>query len=433
MNTVLGYAQLLERNKQLPAKTRESSAVIRRSAEHLTNVIEGLLEISTIEAGRLTLHRDLVRLPALMDQLVDMFRLQATNKGLDFNYSFTNLPEYVATDEKRFRQLLINLLSNAIKFTSQGNISFSIRFRNEIARITIEDTGIGIDENDIDTIFDPFERSNNPSIQSIPGTGLGLSISRLLTELMGGEIKVESELNVGSKFSLTLMLPAISTPTTTPDIEHEITGYAGKRLNILVVDDDENHRALVDELLSSLEFKISLASDAEHCLRQLYHRSVDLFLLDVSMPNTDGWQLATQLRSLGYNQPIIMVSANPREDQWASVYDDYIVKPIQLNDLLEKIGNVLQVDWIQSSATPEKAIEEVIRDGTQSPPVEVISELRSMAKIGYLSGVVALLEQLEEKQSIAPDILGQLQRIAKTCDLDQMLQYINKLEKIWKQ
>ena len=183
----------MENDATVPAHRKEALGVIRRSGEYLSDLIEGLLDISKIEAGRLDLHRDQVRIGLLMEQLVTMFRLQAEDKGLAFEYHCPNpLPDLVTTDEKRLRQILINLLSNAIKYTDAGGVSLTLRYRSQVAEFTVRDTGEGIAPENIERIFRPFERIRTPG-QARAGTGLGLTITRLLTEIMGGDISVTSE------------------------------------------------------------------------------------------------------------------------------------------------------------------------------------------------------------------------------------------------
>ncbi|BBI71355.2 hypothetical protein HAALTHF_12340n [Vreelandella aquamarina] len=187
LNAAFGYAQLLEHDDTIPPERRKAVAIIRRSTEHLSDLIEGLLEISKIEAGRLELYRNQVRVSALIDEIVAMFRLQAQEKGIDFTFtSEGRIPEWVITDEKRLRQILINLLSNAIKFTNHGQVSLNFRYRNQVAEFTIHDTGVGIEEEDIQRIFKPFERVRKPGVPIANGTGLGLTITKLLTDIMGG-------------------------------------------------------------------------------------------------------------------------------------------------------------------------------------------------------------------------------------------------------
>ena len=202
LNAISGYAQLLEQDTSLAPKPRDQVRVVRRSADHLSGLIDGILDISKIEAGRLYLSRDEVRLSEFLDQLVGMFRLQAAAKGIDFVFKRPAvLPLVVYADEKRLRQILINLLSNAIKFTQEGSVQFVVHYRSPVAEFEVIDTGPGIQPDDLERIFAPFERGALGAAQPQTGTGLGLTISRLLAGVMGGDIKVQSKIGEGSTFT----------------------------------------------------------------------------------------------------------------------------------------------------------------------------------------------------------------------------------------
>ena len=201
LNAISGYAQLLEQDSSLLPKPRDQVRVVRRSADHLSGLIDGILDISKIEAGRLYLSRDEVRLSDFLDQLVGMFRLQAAAKGIEFIFKRpTVLPVVVYADEKRLRQILINLLSNAIKFTQSGSVQFVVHYRSPVAEFEVIDTGPGIQAGDLERIFAPFERGALGVSQPQTGTGLGLTISRLLAGVMGGDIRVSSTVGTGSTF-----------------------------------------------------------------------------------------------------------------------------------------------------------------------------------------------------------------------------------------
>ena len=208
LNAILGYAQLMEHDTALSTARRGNVSTIRRSGEHMAGLIEALLDIAKIEAGRIDIYRDAVRLPEFLQQLVQMFQLQAAARGIEFEFSSRgHTPEIVHTDERRLRQILINLLSNAVKFTQAGIVHLRLSWRSEVAEFTVQDTGIGIGATDIERIFEPFVRLDGPT-NSAPGVGLGLTITRLLTQIMGGELSVTSTPGQGSSFTVRLHLSA---------------------------------------------------------------------------------------------------------------------------------------------------------------------------------------------------------------------------------
>ncbi len=432
LNAVLGYAQLLEQDEEIPVSRREAIAVIRRSSEHLADLIEGLLDISKIEAGRLDLHRDQVRIRPLLDQIVHMFRLQAEAKGILFNYHCEGfLPEYVATDEKRLRQILINLLSNAIKFTEWGGVSFSVRYRSQVAEFTIRDSGVGIDRDDLERIFRPFERVRKPGMTAVPGTGLGLTITRLLTDIMGGDIAVQSTPGVGSTFVVTLMLSRIDTPSLAPVAEKRVRGYAGARRTLMVVDDDPTHRGLISDLLTPLGFQVVEAHSGADCLALLPQCRCDAFLLDVSMPGINGWQLAAELRAQAVTVPIIMVSADAREGQhqphntseqprW---HDDYLAKPVRQTLLLEKLGNLLQLQWRHEGEHEEESVFTAASfTAHQLPEATELQELRALAEIGYVNGLKKKINQLSQEGKAAPEFIQHLQLLVSQFRFDRIVE-----------
>ena len=422
LNTILGYTQLLEKDKSLLSEHHAKLNLIHRSGDHLADLIEGILDISRIEAGRVELRRDQVPLKSLVEDLVEMFRMQAENKGLSFNYKIkTHIPDVVFGDEKRLRQILINLLSNAVKYTKSGRVSLSFSYKSQVAEFTITDTGIGIDSENIDLIFQPFERIRNPGSPQMPGTGLGLTISKFFVEIMGGEITLQSKLNEGSSFKLSLMLPSDTNPIVNIETVKEIQSYKGSQKTIMVVDDDASHRGLISEILSPLNFIVLEATDSYNCLEDIEKTQIDLFLLDISMPGLDGWGLLKLLRNRKITSSIIMLSADAFENPDYStqdktldnnkpnlinknkkqLHDDYLNKPISDKLLLDKIANTLELEWIYEPTdvlttqenTPSISVnKEIFEDIEQSD----FRELISMAELGYIEGIEKILIRLEK-------------------------------------
>ena len=268
LNAILGYAQLLERDPAIPKPRLNAIRVVRRSAEHLSGLIDGLLDISKIAAGRFHLSRTEVQLSAFLDEIVAMFRLQATAKGIEFRHVRTGrLPVVIQTDENRLRQILINLLSNAIKFTDAGHVTFRVRYHHQVAEFTVEDTGVGIHSSDLERIFQPFERARTVGALATIGTGLGLTITSLLTKIMGGDISVESEVGKGSTFRVKLLLSEVTRPRIASTMEYRVRGYGGPRQTVLVVDDNEVQRELIRDLLEPLGFVVVSAASGRECLQ----------------------------------------------------------------------------------------------------------------------------------------------------------------------
>ncbi len=428
LNAILGYAQLMENDDSIPANRKEALGVIRRSGEYLADLIEGLLDISKIEAGRLDLHRDQVRIELLMEQLVTMFRLQAEEKGLAFDYHCPlPLPDMVTTDEKRLRQILINLLSNAIKYTDQGSVSLTLRYRNQVADITVKDTGEGIADENLDRIFRPFERIRSPG-QNRAGTGLGLTITRLLTEIMGGDISVISKPGDGSTFKVSLMLSSLhnASPRSISAPARRIYGYHGPRQKILIVDDDLSHRQVIRAMLSPLGFEVSDTGNALCVADTVASDRPDLVLLDVSMPGLSGWEVLDQLRKDQHNMPVIMISADAREGQHApgaeKLHNGYIIKPVRLNLLLDTIGQELNLAWrFKPSPEPLAPLAVPATAELTLPDLDCRRQLANLARIGHRKGLLEALHELKNNPTSNLRFTDELTKLTQDFQFEKIL------------
>ncbi|HVJ51797.1 MAG TPA: ATP-binding protein [Aliidongia sp.] len=424
LNAIYGYAQLMDEDGAAPRP--QAVRVIRRSAEHLSNLIDGLLDISKIEAGHVRLSRDSVRIQDFLEQIVDMFRLQAQAQGIGFHYEKpAALPDYVHTDEKRLRQILINLLSNAVKYTERGHAGLSVTYRSQVAEFLIEDTGIGIPEADRERIFMPFERGNMPAAHAVPGTGLGLTITKLLTEVMGGAVSVEARPGGGSRFRVKLFLPETAGPARPARRDAPITGYRGRRLTVLAVDDDAAHLDLVRELLVPLGFVLFTAIDGPSSLALARECHPDLVLLDISLPGMSGWEIARALREEGFEAPIMMVSANGDELQPGqrpdTAHDDFLVKPIEVKRLMERIGALLGLDWLHE-APAEPAAEAV----PVPPARDQLEALYRLGRIGHVRGIEAKLDEIAAEDPGSAAFIGRLRDLVQRFELKQYMRILDE-------
>ncbi|WP_207061247.1 ATP-binding protein [Motiliproteus sp. SC1-56] len=434
LQSVLGYAQLLAERGDVPEDHKRGLAIIQRSGQYLADLIEGLLDISKIEAGRLDLYRNRVKLPQLIDELVAMFRMQALEKGLRLDCRiYSALPDRVIADEKRLRQILINLLSNAVKYTARGSVELEVFYRNQVAEFVVKDSGMGIDEEALKRIFDPFERVRTAHSSHLPGTGLGLTIVKLLTEIMGGDLQVTSTPGEGSCFRVSLMLPWISDAEAGELAPQRAVGYEGYQRTLCLVDDDPVLRGMLAELLTPLGFIILEAPDAAACLRMLESATPDLFVLDVSMPGMSGLELARALRKRGVGAPILMLSADAQEadrhpeDQAA--FDDYLVKPVANQVLLDKLASHLQLRWTYQQSTDSPPADHpsmphtdfAVPAGAPSiPDHALVRELRAYAEMGYRKGVRNVLAQLAAAALLPPETQQRLEQLSEQFQLEQL-------------
>jgi len=434
LNAILGYAQLLERDPAIPQQRVNAIRVVRRSAEHLSGLIDGLLDISKIEAGRFHLSRNEVQFSDFLDEIVAMFRLQAIAKGLEFQHLRSGrLPAVIQTDENRLRQILINLLSNAIKFTDAGRVTFRVRYLHQVAEFTIEDTGVGIDGSDIERIFQPFERARTGGALATIGTGLGLTITSLLTKIMGGDISVKSEVGKGSTFRVKLLLSEVTRPRIASTMEYRVRGYAGPRQTILVVDDNEVQRILIRDLLEPLGFVVLSAAGGRECLQIVERTNPNLVLLDIAMPEMDGWEVAQQLRRRHGKRPAILIlSANaidPRHMLEAErLYDDTMMKPIDLRQLLKKIHALVDIEWLYSNDVPPPDSPPTAAQLAATLPAGCdIDELIQLGEIGHVTRILERLGEIENGAPECREFIGRMRSIVNAFDFRR---YVAALQEV---
>lgn len=422
LNSIYGYAQLVERGDSISAA--EAARIIARSAEHLTSLVDGLLDMSQVEHGVLRVSHDIVRFPAFLEQIAGMFRQTARAKGLDFQFEAPELlPEYVRMDQKRLRQVLINLLSNAIKFTDYGEVRLKVEYSGQIARFYVIDTGPGIAPEDQQRIFTPFERGSGDAAK--PGVGLGLPITRALVQILGGDLDFESTVGVGTTFRVTMLLGLFAGKMQETAPMERVTGYEGPRRSILVVDDDLQQLAFVSRVLESKGFDVPVAGSGEMALTLCANTHVDLALLDISMPGMTGWETAAALRRVfGNSIRIVMLSANADEaDAHASEgpHDLFLVKPIEIDTLLESIGDQLELRWEKEAIAPPEAGR---AEDAMAPLPEVahhhLRRIRDLVRIGHVRGIEAEIKLLASAAPEAEQLVARLFDCLDRFDLSTM-------------
>ncbi|WP_086619611.1 ATP-binding response regulator [Erythrobacter tepidarius] len=410
LNAICGYAQLLERGDG--RDTVQAGKVIRRSAEHLSNLVEGLLDIAQVESGSLKLARDTICFPAFLEQLAAMFEPQAAMKGLALNLDLPpTLPEFVRADPKRLRQVLINLLSNAIKFTDTGSVTLRVHYRNELATFEVVDSGIGIAPADIERILLPFERAGAAAARS--GIGLGLAITQALVTIMGGELRIESKPDEGSRFIVRLML---SQPLSPPvDLRgHEATSlYLGRERRVLLIDDDPAHRAALCALLIPRGFAVLTAEGGADGLAIAASEQPDLVLLDVSMPGMSGWDIAATLRRRhGAALRIVMLSGEIADSaEGGEVADRFVPKPFDFDQLLAVISEELSLEWPRTAQTRPGLTTLPARIGAEAQPH--LAEIARLVRIGHVRAIEA---QIDALAALGPDTATLAERMRAHLD-----------------
>ncbi|WP_437516446.1 ATP-binding protein [Sorangium sp. So ce1099] len=423
LNGILGYAQLLQRSPRLPPEDRPSVDVVRRSGEHLLTLIDDVLDLARIEAGRMDLAPGDVHLPSLARTVAELCKVRAAQKGLAFELEVAEgTPAWVRADEKRLTQVLLNLLGNAIKFTRAGRVTFRVAGGEQEGRggvvFRVEDTGPGIAPADLARIFEPFEQAGDERTR-VEGAGLGLAITRRIVDQMGGRIDVESAPGEGSTFTVALDLPALAgaspAPSGTRGGAAAITGYEGARRTILVVDDHEDNRAFLRDALAPLGFEVVEAAGGEAAVALAEARRPDLALMDLRMPDLGGDEAARRIRRIPglAGLPILATSASVEEPERArsaaAGCDGFLPKPIDLGALLALLERRLTLTWVH--AAPASARGGAERDGGEEPlrgpavppPLEELARLAELVDRGRIQDFVQRLAALEaEDPRLAP-------------------------------
>ncbi|MEE7628145.1 response regulator [Methylobacter sp. Wu8] len=390
LNSIVGYAYILQKDPAIPAHRRQAVDILKRNGDHLSALIEDILDIARIEARKFELRQEPIDFPGFIEHLVSVFKLQAEQKGLSFYCQIINtLPQRVRGDEKRVGQILINLLGNAVKFTVAGEVIFRIGFSCGVTTFQVVDTGPGIHKDQLQNIFQPFTQLPNENLDA--GSGLGLTISKILCEIMGGELVVVSDQGKGSTFTVRLLLPNLGSEQQYIH-EEDIIGYQGKRQKILIVDDQPDHRQLILSILEPLGFVLIEAGGGEECLDKVEYDAPDLVLLDLSMPGLDGAATAHLLRQNGNATPIVVLSANAypadRLNAVNAGCNDFLVKPIHVSELLYKLKLHLALNWVYQDDETELQISD------QSPSLDIVQELTGYVRIGDLQGLNQYLTRL---------------------------------------
>lgn len=431
LNGILGYAQILGRAPEMSQKSREGVEVIKRSGEHLLTLINDVLDLAKIEAGKLELAPRDFPFAAFLRTVTNLSKVRAEQKQIAFVQELRGPPlGFVHADEKCLTQVLLNLLSNAIKFTHRGRVTLRVDVlgvnsdSTRDVRFEIEDTGPGIDPQHLQQIFEPFEQVGDQQAKS-EGTGLGLAITRRLIEQMGGTIAVRSELGRGSVFTVLLQLGEARGEVNASTFSHRntVTGYQGVRRTILIVDDHPTNRAVARDLLTPLGFDTSEAESGEAALRAVQEHPPALILMDLAMPGLDGCATTRRLRKRPELRDVVIVacSANPSKERIAESIqagcDDFLAKPIVASVLLELLERHLGLNWLRpANEAPYPAVDATV----ELPALDALKALIELAEEGQLDAFVARIEQLERGDARLGPWLRQVGALAQSFELEAL-------------
>jgi signal transduction histidine kinase/DNA-binding NarL/FixJ family response regulator len=413
LNGILGFAQLLLGERPLGERQQRGLGIIQQSGRHLLALIDDVLDIARVDAGRLELHPAPMDLAGFLAVVADIVRVKADEKNLLFRYEHAaHLPGVVVADEMRLRQVLLNLLSNAVKFTDEGTVQMRVTTLEPDAgatsgdtmrlRFEVEDSGIGMTDEQVGRLFQPFEQVAEAR-RHAGGTGLGLAISHRLVKLMGSEIRLRSRAGGGTCFWFDLVVPVVDRAPPIASAKHRIVAYAGRRQRVLVVDDALSVRAFLADTLAALGFDVHEAPDGERGLQVAAETRPDLVLMDVAMPGIDGFEATRRLRQSpdGIALRIVLMSAQAPslgEAQWrAAGADAWCPKPIERDRLLATIGALLDLSWetgdggTASEGAPREADH---AERADPPPTEELIILQRLAREGNMRDIRNRAEHL---------------------------------------
>jgi signal transduction histidine kinase len=367
LNAVLGYAQLLTMEGGLSARQARGLDTIHQSGQHLLALINDILDLARIEAGRTELNVAPVAVSELLETVVNLMRVKADEKHLAFVFEAgAGLPEAVLADERRLRQVLLNLLGNAIKFTDDGTVTLRASAEPKgpaqvLLRLEVEDTGVGMHAGEIERIFEPFEQVGDVQRRS-GGTGLGLAITRALVNDMGGQVQVSSEFGRGTRFRVELPLPVAQPTQAAQAVSPRASGvarYQGPARRVLVVDDVAANRTLMCDFLTDAGFEVAQASDGSELLTAARRFRPDLILMDSVMPSVDGVEATRRLRRDAELAavPVIAISASATAEHRAACLQAgvnvFLTKPVSLETLHARIGEQLGLQWTRPAAAAD--------------------------------------------------------------------------------
>jgi len=445
LNGVLGYAQILMADTTLSQSQKAGLEVITRSGNHLLNLINDVLDISKIEAQKMELDKVNFIVGQFLYEIIEMVEVWAQKKGLNLDIDLDpTLPVVVYSDKKRLGQVLLNLLSNAIKFTEIGQIVLRVcnsplpdnhpkEANLRYILFEVIDTGIGIPKRLLDDIFSPFQQVKHTNMQA-EGTGLGLSISQKIVELLGGNLSVKSTVGQGSHFWFEI--PLLEVTDSVPDDNlidtRYIIGIEGEKRKLLVVDDNNDNRTMVVNLLLPLGFEVIQATDGLDCLVKTDTFQPDLVIMDVIMPNLDGFETAKKLRQTYPEIKIILISASASiaktEMQAYQNWDDYLTQPLKFEELFAKLKQYLNISWVYDTSLEIEMMH--LSDETIIPPsASDIEQLLFALSIGDFTQIFDLLTELSDRDAQYKPFVKQAWQWADMFDVENLQQFFYQYKK----
>jgi signal transduction histidine kinase/DNA-binding NarL/FixJ family response regulator len=444
LNAILGFTQLMQRDTSLGSDYQQYIKIINQSGEHLLAVINDVLEMSKIEAGRVTLYETQFNLRQLLQGLEDMLQLKAKSKGLELKFELAaNVPQFIKGDENKLRQVLINLLSNGIKFTKTGSVTLRVSLQAEADNQTcnlffaIEDTGMGIAADEVDNLFQAFNQTTIGK-ESREGTGLGLRISQKFIQLMGGQISVESVPNQGTCFSFQIPVEYSDIVAIKPSLDfHNVSGLAPgqPKYRILVVEDSPINRLLLVKLLTYLGFEVKEAENGKIAIALWQQWQPHLIFMDIQMPIMNGYQATRKIKQSKTKNPpkIVAITAHAFAEQkklcFTAGCDDFISKPFLREEILQVLAQYLGVEYTYE--TQENELNKNLQidsnytlnaDALTIMPYDWIAQLNNAAARCDDGMTFKLIAQIPSEESL---LIEALTKLVESYHFDQLMQLTN--------
>ncbi|MCP4153937.1 MAG: PAS domain S-box protein [bacterium] len=441
LNAIIGYGQILQKEANLTKKQKQELSTIHSSGQHLLALINDILDFGKIEAQKLSTRHEDFNLHFLLQNMYDITRLKAVEKDLFLNFEeLSEIPEIVRGDERCLKQIILNLLSNAVKYTYTGGVTLKYGYLDSSPGsffLEVIDTGVGIPKDRIDIVFDPFTQYSDGN-KYVEGTGLGLPISLSLTKLLKGKLSVHSNTGKGSRFSVQLPLPVVrvkaekKTRKEMPG-DARITGYKGKQIRVLIVDNSASNRNLLTDLMSPLNFVVDTAGSGEIALQKAAEIPPDLMVLDYLMPHLDGRDVAARLKDTTslVHIPIIGISATSgnedRKKEFLDLCDDYSPKPIDADAFLELVRSQLNLVWVYE-VVPKKEPPPLFNEDSAVPGFDVLEKIAGRAKLGDYNSLELILDRLCYKESPYLPFCHHINSLIETYDEESIVEYIDDLK-----
>jgi signal transduction histidine kinase len=352
LGAILGFAELLRGKNVSQEQGERYLDIIMKNGHILARLIDDILDLAKVEAGRLEVEHLRFSLRDLMNDVVSLLKVRAEEKCLSLTLKISpGTPEEVESDPLRLRQVLVNIIGNAIKFTERGGVTVSVDCEKKelgyCLHFRVNDTGPGITEQQRDRLFQPFSQADNSTTRKFGGTGLGLMLSRRLAEALGGDVSLEvSKPGEGATFVISVGTPFVGFEPRVKDAPKKgaATEERLEGLRVLIVEDSQDNQALVKQFLSGRGAKVEFAANGREGVEKALHSSFDLVLMDIQMPVLDGYQATRELRERGFQRPIVALSAHAmkedREKSFAAGCNEHLVKPIDPARLIETVAQL---------------------------------------------------------------------------------------------